>query len=82
MSSSSLNAPLITNKNYIDFKISNFPLVKGLYYISTYIEIDNVVADWLKSAVSFEVMESKNCFSNQSIPSGHGVVNFNYVVTT
>ena len=58
----------IENCKEICFKINNLNLNKGVYYVTTYIEVDASLSDWIQNAFSFEVIEGDFYGTGRQVP--------------
>jgi len=60
--------PIVQNFNKVIFKIDKLTLNQGGYYISTDIYVDRRRADWLQSAIYFEVMDGDYYNTGRNVP--------------
>jgi lipopolysaccharide transport system ATP-binding protein len=60
---------VLSGSGYIDFIIPELPLSKGNYHISTYIESNNEIIDWVDTAAEMPVMDGDFYGSGKCYPS-------------
>lgn len=72
------NSDKITNE--ISFHVNKLNLNKGIYYVTTYIEVDGVVSDWIQNAFTFEILEGDYYGNNKKIPENQGKFLMDYKV--
>ena len=58
----------VDNCKQVSFKIDNLNLNKGIYYVTTYIEVDNSLSDWIQNAFSFEIVEGDFYGTGRQVP--------------
>jgi lipopolysaccharide transport system ATP-binding protein len=61
--------PIVQNFNKVVFKIDKLILNQGGYYISTDIYVDRKRADWLQSAIYFEVIDGDYYNTGRNVPA-------------
>ncbi len=64
----------------ITFKIHKLNLNKGLYHVTTYVSVENIVADWLQNAFSFEIIEGDYHGSGKLVPQNQSKVLLDFEV--
>jgi lipopolysaccharide transport system ATP-binding protein len=67
-------------KSLVEFEIPNLPFVQGRYFYTLFGTAGGVVADWVQSASSFEVLHGDFFRTGRSIPSGQGSILVPYTV--
>lgn len=62
------------------FNIAKLNLNKGIYYVTTHISLDKVVADWIQNAFSFEVIEGDYHGAGKLVPENQSKVLMDFQV--
>ena len=65
----------------IVFNIDRLTLNAGLYYITTYIEVEGTVADWIQNVYSFEVYEGDFYGSGKIVPAAQSKIVMDFSVS-
>src|SRR5690606_26517087 len=66
----------------VEFQMDNIQLNQGLYFVTTYITVDNIVSDWIQNAFSFEVEEGDFYGTGYFVSSQQSKVLLNFKVKT
>jgi lipopolysaccharide transport system ATP-binding protein len=78
MSNYLFNKEIVNNVTKVIFKMDKLNLNQGGYYISTDVYVDRKRADWLQSAIYFEVMDGDFYNTGKSVPIEESKVLFDF----
>jgi lipopolysaccharide transport system ATP-binding protein len=70
----------ISDKHSVKFKIDRFPLMTGAYSLNAVIRKTEIIQDWLKDAIDFEVENGDYYKTGLNMPESHPGVYINYSV--
>ncbi|WP_417237074.1 Wzt carbohydrate-binding domain-containing protein, partial [Bizionia paragorgiae] len=65
---------------FIIFEIEKLNLNKGVYYVTTFILVNNELSDWIQNAFSFEVVEGDYYGTGKLVPSHQSKVLMDFKV--
>lgn len=80
LSTSLVNENLKDNSNSISFYMDRLQLNDGKYYVTTYIEANNEVADWIENAFSFEVDKGDYYGTGNFVSNGQSKALLNFKI--
>jgi lipopolysaccharide transport system ATP-binding protein len=67
-----LNEPVdIRQGTYLDFEIEKFPLSKGEYILTLFLESNSTIEDWLQDVFKFSVEDGDFYGTSKSYPAGY-----------
>lgn len=74
------NNKLEDGKSSISFYMERLQLNDGIYYVTTYIEVNNEVSDWVENAFSFEVEKGDYYNTGFFVPNGQSKALLNFKI--